>query len=349
MDPGMLVSSRPVDLDRILRSAHRVGLLSRLAVMADEAGLHPRLDPRIADRLVAARMRAEQHERVLRWEVNRVRRAFRSTGIRTILLKGAAYALAELPARRGRLASDLDILVPREKLDAAEQALLRSGWETTKPDPYDQRYYRRWMHELPPLQHRERRSLLDVHHTIAPLTGRLSPDADKILGAASRLDEEDLWVLSPEDMWLHSATHLFQDEELSGGLRDLIDLDDLFRDFGRTQPCFLERLPTRAAELGLGRPMFYALRYCRRLLRTPVPEALCRSARCWRPPTPVRALMDGLVVRALTGDLRERQVPGTGLSQWLLYVRGHWLRMPFWLLAPHLTRKAWRGLFSARS
>ncbi|WP_164045505.1 nucleotidyltransferase family protein, partial [Serratia marcescens] len=65
---------------------------------------------------------------------------------------------------------DLDILVPRDRLDEVEAALLAAGWEWVKPDPYDDAYYRRWMHELPPLIHRERDRMIDVHHTILPLT-----------------------------------------------------------------------------------------------------------------------------------------------------------------------------------
>jgi hypothetical protein len=243
------------------------------------------------------------------------------------------------------LASDVDILVPREQLEVVEKALLQAGWETTKPDRYDQRYYRKWMHELPPLQHRERRSLLDVHHTVLPLTGRLHPDPMEIRSAARRLGDGDLWVLSPEDMLLHSATHLFHDDDLSGGLRDLFDLDDLLRHFAATDPAFWERLPLRAAEQGLGRPLFYALRYCRQLLGTPIPDGVARS---WRPSRAVQVFMDGLVVRALTGGSHVRPSVGTRLAHWVMYARAHWLRMPLRLLLPHLFRKSWRGIAANR-
>ena len=66
-------------------------------------------------------------------------------------------------------------------LDAVEAALLAAGWEWVKPDPYDDAYYRRWMHELPPLIHRERDRMIDVHHTILPLTARPTPDAAALI------------------------------------------------------------------------------------------------------------------------------------------------------------------------
>jgi hypothetical protein len=64
--------------------------------------------------------------------------------------------------------SDVDVLVPRDRLADVEAALMLAGWASTNPSEYDQHYYRRWMHELPPLQHIRRQTVLDVHHAILP-------------------------------------------------------------------------------------------------------------------------------------------------------------------------------------
>ena len=55
---------------------------------------------------------------------------------------------------------------------AAEAALMLDGWASGHRSAYDQRYYRTWMHELPPMQHIQRGTVLDVHHAIAPLMPR---------------------------------------------------------------------------------------------------------------------------------------------------------------------------------
>src|SRR3546814_3406600 len=94
------------------------------------------------------------------------RRSSDLTGVPIILLKGTAYAAAGLKAGIGRSIGDLDIMVPCARLDAVEAGLIAAGWEWVKPDPYDDQYYRRWMHELPPLIHKERDRMIDVHHTI---------------------------------------------------------------------------------------------------------------------------------------------------------------------------------------
>src|SRR3546814_1822972 len=94
-----------------------------------------------------------------------------------------------------------------------EAARLGAGWEWVKPDPYDDVYYRRWMHELPPLIHRERDRMIDVHHNILPLTARITPDAAELI-ADSVVLGNGLRMLAPADIIVHAAAHLFADGDL---------------------------------------------------------------------------------------------------------------------------------------
>ena len=98
-------------------------------------------------------------------------------------MKGSAYVMASLPPARGRYVGDVDLMVPRERIDEVEQRLLERGWQASELDDYDQRYYRESTHEIPPLQHPERDTPLDIHHTIVPLTSRARPDAQALLDA----------------------------------------------------------------------------------------------------------------------------------------------------------------------
>lgn len=342
-DPDVLSLLTPPEWDRLLRRARRAGVLSRIAVLSDGAVDEDALPERVRDHLLSARMVAAHHERTIRWEVNRIRRALKPTGERFVLLKGAAYVIAGLPAGAGRLASDVDILVPKVKLDVVERALMESGWTAMKLDPYDQRYYRQWMHELPPLRHATRSTVIDVHHTILPETARFRPDGAKLLQSAVAIDE-DLSVLAPEDMVLHTATHLFADGDLVGGLREVIDLDSLLRHFGESEPNFWDRLVPRSRELDLQRPLFYGLRVSRRLLGTPVPGPVTEASTVGQPTWPATPIMDRLADLALLPDT-EGNARGAGLSLWFLYLRSHWMRMPPWLLTQHLTRKTLRRWF----
>ena len=92
--------------------------------------------------------------------------------------------MADMAIAQGRIFNDVDILVPKSLLDKAEKALLRHGWICAQWDDYDQRYYRQWMHELPPLQHVRRKTVLDVHHNILPETARYHPSADLLFESA---------------------------------------------------------------------------------------------------------------------------------------------------------------------
>ena len=326
--------------ETLVCQARRSNLLPRVALTLDELGLLPQVPPAPRAHLEAARTLAQAQADAVRREVAFIDRALTGGGVPIVLLKGAAYLAAGLSAARGRLFSDIDILVPRGALPDVEAALMLHGWATSKTTAYDQRYYRRWMHELPPLRHISRQTTLDVHHAILPITARLKPDSAKLLAASRPLaGEPRLRVLAPVDMVLHSAAHLFCNEDVGNSLRDLVDLNSLLREFA-SEENFWPRLTVRAAELDLTRPLYYALRYAVRLLDTPVPARVLGAAEIGRPPPLLRGVMDALFLRTLQPDRASDGL--ASLARGSLYVRAHWLRMPPLLLAQHLTIKALR-------
>jgi len=329
----------------LLRQARPSGLLARLAWRIEEAGMLDAVPERVRPHLAAERILAAKHERDVRFEVLCLCEALAPLGIPLVLLKGAAYVMAALPPARGRLFNDIDILVPRAEIGRVEESLTRRGWAIPQMSTYDDRYYRRWMHEIPPMIHVERQTTVDVHHTIVPETARLALDAAKLFAAARPIDgTRALHVLSPEDMTLHSATHLFNEGEFRHGLRDLDDIDRLLRYFG-SDPDFWPRLVARAVELVLRRPLYYALRYGAALLGTPVPPTLRETVQLPPPASPLRALMDRLFNHALRANHASCRTLSSPLALWLLYVRAHYLRLPPYLLLPHLLRKAYMRLF----
>lgn len=337
-EPASLTELNLGEWDLLVRQARHANLFARIGSTLDDLGLIATIPLRPRAHLEAARVMAQKQQQAIRWEVRCIQRALVDTGVPVILLKGAAYVMAELPAASGRLFGDIDILVPKDRLPAVEAALMLHGWAITKTDAYDQRYYRTWMHELPPLQHMQRQTVIDVHHAILPETARFHPDSASLIAAAwAPGSDVALKVLAPADMVLHSATHLFCGE-IEKGLRDLADLDSLLRHFGTGQ-LFWDTLGERAATLDLTRPLFYALRYTTQILGTPVPDSMLQSIKS--PPTGLLLiLMDTLFMRAFRPDHPSCVLRFTGAARWLLYLRAHWLRMPPWLLARHLWHKA---------
>ncbi|KQW46764.1 hypothetical protein ASD88_09020 [Pelomonas sp. Root662] len=325
--------------DLLLRQALSAGVLARLGALARAAGIEPSLPLAVRRQMRALLAVSEEQRRAVRWELVMLSRDLGDLPGPIMLLKGAAYVAGDLPPAPGRLFSDIDILVPHEQLDHAEAALMLGGWNSAAESAYDERYYRQWMHELPPLVHVRRQTNLDLHHNILPLTARIKTQSAPLLAAASRVAEFPRFSLpAPADQVLHSATHLMHEGDWRHGLRDIADLDSLLRHHG-SMPGFWNGLLARAAELSLGRPLFYGLELCQTYLHTPVPEEALQ--RCPGRPGPLaRALMRALLRRALTGAHRGSMAPGTQLAEFALYVRSHYLRMPLHLLLPHLIVKA---------
>jgi len=339
-DPGTVQGLDDAGWDLLLRQADAANLDAYLLVLLEDAGLLDAVPAAPRAHLEWTRVGAAAHARAARYEVRQIGRALDGLGLPLILLKGAAYAMAGLDAGRGRLFSDIDILVPKARLPEVEAALMMHGWITTHHDAYDQRYYREWMHELPPMQHARRGNSIDVHHAILPETAPVRPDPARLCASARPIPgEPHLATLSPADMVLHSAVHLFFDGEFDKGLRDLVDLHRLLTQFGQA-PGFWEALPARARELELGRPLFYALRYCPRLLGTVVPPAVQAAVASEGPNAALLWLMDRLFARALLPLHASCADAASGAARFALYVRGNWLRMPPLLLARHLFHKA---------
>jgi hypothetical protein len=180
-----------------------------------------------------------------------------------------------------------------------------------------------------------------VHHSIVPTTARLQLDA-----AALRIDAmalpDGLSTFAPADMVLHSAVHLFNDGEFPRALRDLHDITLVLHHF-TADAGFASRLADRAAALDLVRPALYALRYSHLLLGGPLAED-CLAAQPGVPSWPVRWLMDRLFLPVLTPPHPDCRGVSAAIAESLLYVRSHYLRMPWHLLVPHLIRKAYRRL-----
>jgi hypothetical protein len=336
-DPASVGGLAAEDWTALLTAARAERLIGSLAVR-----LEARSVPSAVARLLAdAAEGAAQERRAALWEAEMARRALGALGVPVVLLKGTAFVAAGLDAGRGRAIGDLDILVPHAALPEVERALIVAGWEWVKADAYDDDYYRRWMHELPPLIHRERDRMIDVHHTILPPTARPTPDAAMLIADAVPLAPArgaGLSILSPADMIVHAAAHLFADGDMAGGLRNLWDIDRLLREFAEADPDFCLALFEKAHLHQLLPATERALRLAGQVYGTPVTG--------YR--TPIRVDLrerpsDRLYRRRLFArDGWGRQpYPVTRLG---FYIRSHWLRMPPAMLARHLWIKARRSV-----
>ncbi len=355
-DPMVSTGFGPQEWSRLLQQARQSGMLVRIAerlghlsqeepAVSCPSGARPSPGPvglpsALCGHVESAqRLSAAQRAEITR-ESMHLLRALNQVDTPVVLLKGAAYVMAGLPAATGRVFSDLDVMVRKSALPQVESALMLHGWMSTHHNAYDQRYYREWMHELPPMQHVHRRTTLDVHHTILPETARFKPDAALLLQASVPIAGwPGLRMLAPQDMVLHSMTHLFMNDDMSNALRDLYDIDVLVRHFAQDDAQFWQHLVGRAQQLDLVRPLYYGLTHAQALLRTPLPATIDHALQAMAAPAPLRNVMNALWNQALSTPTASKSV-AQSFALWALYVRAHWLRMPPLLLARHLTIKA---------
>lgn len=331
--------------ENILGQARQARLLGRLAQHHAERNWLAAVSERPRQYLEGALRLVDRQHHEVQWEVDCIRRALKHVPTPVVMLKGAAYFVANLPPRHGRLFSDIDIMVARDRLPEVEGALFRAGWISEKRDAYNERYYRQWMHEIPPMKHVQRGTVIDVHHTITPPTSRFKVNGAQLLERVVAIDDRaDLFVLAPVDMVLHSAVHLFQEGEFSHGLRDLLDINDLLKHFSK-DPGFWSALFARAKELGLGEPLFHALHHTQRLFGSGTPLDLRHELQDIQPNWMTRRVLSVLLNRALQPLHPSCDDSFGNFARWSLYIRSHYLRMPWYLIVPHLTRKAFMHYF----
>ncbi len=295
---------------------------------------NPALLPReliLADIAADIMPMTDRDERMLRYESERIERALMHLGVKILLLKGAAYVLADKQAGMARRVSDIDILVSEDDLKIIEKSLLAAGWsfEVKTDNLYDQMYYRRHMHELPPLHHKHRNTLLDVHHMILPRTAKYHPSSDELLDKSVSIDGSTLHILCSEDMFLHSACHMFLDGNFNNPIRSLLELFDLFSELTDVE---ISSLKDRAITLGVLPALTYACWALSTFWQDDRAALLSNDL-----PSP-----NWLVSTAMA--LRAKAQSRSYIAELILEIRAHLLRMPPLMLAKHLSVKIIRKL-----
>lgn len=248
-----------------------------------------------------------------------------------ILVKGCAFIASSMPVGEGRRLSDIDILIPNAAIDAAEDHLTNSGWAFSETlNEYDERYYRDWAHELPPMRNPDNHYELDVHHALIQPTNRFAFDPQSLFDQAVPIAGTPFYRLSDEDLIIHTLCHLLISDEARGGLSDLYDIRVLFDTSSKNDKHFPARLSERADELGLTGPMKLGLALSNDLLGSDSTGNGQKAS----------GITARLLRRALTSPTPNRLADR--ITTRLLLMRAHWLRMPMHMLIPHLISKATR-------
>lgn len=323
--PEETLSTPESNWNEILAQGRRQQLLGQLAARLRSARL-PNAIPEAVQRhleleLVTAKRRTES----ALWEIATLRRAI-SAKFPLILLKGCAYAISNDQNADGRMFSDIDILVRRESLPTVEVELSSAGWKPGQVSDYDAGYYRNWMHEVPPMEHVRRHTVIDLHHAINPPVSPCYVNPEKLLSNLIEV-KPGVFVLSPLDRVVHCALHLIQEGDSKKLLRDLYDL---FRLVEQHCPDIegTVRLLDRANDLGVGRQVATSVEAAQEIFGA-VNSAACQGSKFLR-----HCLVKAALAPANKLD------PVSYMAGAVLVAYSHSIKMPLRLLVPHLAKKA---------
>ena len=270
---------------------------------------------------------------------NTISNDLEALGAPVLLLKGAAYIAANKANAKGRLISDIDILVSKEHLPEVERLLTSKGWAAKELDNFDEKYYREWSHELPPYSHLETGVTLDIHHNLLPGTSGKTIDIADIIATKQNTDF-NLFVPKDEYLILHSAIHLLLNDDIEKGLRDCLDLHCLLKEY--VQSNNIETLQEVFQNADCEREFFVLLNLLTKLFTN---EAGIYSDK-------TLSINNNSTYKSIASDLEKAVFPATSYlsnssnhyARFKVYLRGHLSKMPLSLFIRHIIYKAYRTL-----
>lgn len=339
--PERCIALSLTDWQQLIWLYREARLLASLAAVLERENVLTALPPYVQRHLKSALIYADRQAQQVKFECHTLQSLFSKAGIDAIYLKGAAYTLANTLNSRGRICNDLDVLVPKAQLVEAEDLLKQNRWITEELNTYDERYYRKWSHEIPPMVHLLRGTVLDLHHNLyLPVSGRAADMA--IFFNLTSKTASGFSVLNPEAMVLHSIIHLFMNEETQSAMRDLWDIHLLISENSSVE--FWQKLHQLAELTGF----HLELKYCLTALNfylfsalDPLTKNQCKVhslENLWSR----KILLPSLVPEhPIVCGVRHRW------AKRLMYLRGHWLKMPMRILISHLFIKSFFGVRDA--
>ncbi|WP_448565089.1 nucleotidyltransferase family protein [Thalassotalea ganghwensis] len=284
----------------------------------------------------SAELYFQAHKKDIFIEMEKIEKALKMANVKPCYLKGTAYLNNDLMVSKGRVFSDIDLYVEKQHIDKVEQILHWHGWKPGKLSDYDQRYYRQWMHEIPPLTHQTRGSTIDLHHNLLPLTARYSFDESDIKNAVN----EENKSLSPVELTLHCIVHLMMESEFIKGFRDLTDIHLLILEYSDIEEDFLLRLIARSKQVGVEVLVLFTLELLSQHFNLVLTSDVKHQLNGIKINPMKKKFMIAVFSKALLTPIRLDNSLSNLSCHFILYIRGHYLRMPMRLLLPHLLKKA---------
>ncbi|MDU0356336.1 nucleotidyltransferase family protein [Paraglaciecola aquimarina] len=317
-------------------------LLARYSALFKQAGLFDSIPKQTQRHFLNADVLANNHKKQVLFEALELKHEVEGRQQYLIFLKGAGYSLSNSSIGQTRIYNDIDILTDKKSIDGIEKKLTLYGWQSEELTEHDEKYYRKWAHEIPPLRHGIRGTVVDIHHNIVPIISGRHIDADQF-AKHSVITKDGFQILSYAAMTMHSLIHLFFNEDVKKGYRDLIDIHTLMTDHSDDE--YWEELINLARESGFELELFLACRYSEKFFATKIPAKVTKHIAVNRPWN--MKYLDFIYKRVLKPNHPICRPNMFGLATFLILLRGHFQKMPLHILIFHLTTKSFIGMTQA--
>ena len=270
---GMAPDIHPEDWAGLFMAANLANLTGGMAWRLREHGLWETAPAEVRDYAEGAaelgRLRAEAQRRQALELVKRLE----ERNIRPILLKGTASLISGLyPDTGARFSSDIDLLIPVERMEEAWSLLVADGYAKCKVEESD---LREDHHHAPILLHPDRRFGVELHRHMASAILRNALPADEVRRRAVSLsvDGVTLWIPAMEDRLVQCLTNILVDWDYTYilALRQLQELRLLVS----AQPDFdWQGIHRRFAGVGRAGSIGYILQMASELAGLPAPSGI---------------------------------------------------------------------------
>lgn len=311
--------------------ARQYALLGSCYFLAQDAGIWPQIPAAVQNHLISGYHYAEKQKITLLNEMVELEKIFADSALPALVVKGVAYRVGGYALARGRVFSDIDLLVPDSHFAQALEKLKNAGYLEFSMSAYDRRYYLRWTHQHPPLTHFLRGANIDLHHHIFPVSSRENIRVEPIVEQANRLTDSAFSVPSPAHLFMHAAVHLFYQDETHKLIKDLVDLYLLYQEVITRRP--FSDIVAAAQQSNAQAAVFYALSTLQQVFAIQLPAEARQLA-------PAASRYRSWQMQFLLTHLLDHTSVWHRPAHFFWFVRGHLLKMGPLTLLYHSVAKS---------
>lgn len=322
----------------ILREAKVLGSLYHAAIRNNCFDSYPKAVQR---HIYSAHVYAKRQATQIGYEAKELQKLFEQVDVTAIFLKGAGYTLRHSVNGFGRVCSDLDVLVTKQDLTKAETHLKSNRWRSEELSDYDEKYYREWAHEVPPMFQINRATVLDMHHNIYPPISGRAPSVEQFFDSREQT-ESGCFVLDPACTILHSAVHMFTNEDSSSWMRDLLDIILLLEEFGDEDTW--QKLMKLALDINFAAELAFCIAAVKYYSNLELPNAADEFISDQKFNFLQTWLMETVFINAIVPEHDSVNKFKNRLAKQVVYFRGHWIKMPVPILIKHFAIKSFLAI-----